>query len=394
LVINNKTVFLFLNSRIHTISKLWNIVLVALFSIIISTVIGSGNGLTFFLVNAQPAPTNETVIGKNFTKQHVPFGDGFLNVITRVKNLYTFEGFVFNGTHRVPSIVPAEGSLSPKDFTVEIVNEDPRPRSFPGKTAEAGRGQIVKLSPGPYSVFPSVTTGYMTDWSADCQGEIKPKELKECIITHTFVGTATVKVITAVDNTGGGVAKVENSMFAFGRCEPGAGSFMLSYMGASSPGREIILSPWTIPWTEEPGTYCYKASPERLPGYISRADGDCKRDAIRVGETSECTLTYKFVGKSTIKVTTKVDNTGGGAAKVEDFDFKIENNGEGSAFGDCNHGDPLGKPIELSAGTYRVITEGCYFPSGYSHSESSGCWGAIATGETKECLLTNTFKGP
>jgi prealbumin domain-containing protein len=395
LIIYKNTLFLSLVGCTRKFGKCKNIVLAFLFSIIITSVGISGNGQMFFLVNATPVQRdNATVIGENLTKQHIILADGFLNVITKVKNLYTFGGIVSNGTYRIPSITPAEGSLTPKDFTVEIVNDDPRPRSFPGKTAEAGRGQIVKLTPGHYSVYPSFTTGYMTDYSPDCQGEIKTKELKECIITHTFVGTATVKVITAVDNTGGGNATVENTEFAFFRCEPTAGNRGVSYVGVPSPGKDISLSPWIIPWSAEPGIYCYKVSPEPLPSYISRADGDCDRDAISVGETGVCTLTYKFVGKATLKVTTMVNNTGGGSAKAEDFIFTVENNGEKSAFGICSDGDPLGKPIELSAGTYHVTTAGCYLPSGYSHRESSGCWGAILTGETKECLLTYNFKSP
>ena len=395
MLIKNKSPFSFLKQSKHKIEKYKNIVTIGLFfSIIITTIDSSGNGLFSFLAYATPDKTNQSIQTPPGT-QHVELGDGSLNVITRVKNIFTFGGFstASNGT-RTPVLAPVEGSLTPKDFTYLIYNDDPRPQKFPGKSSDtSGIGQMVKISPGEYDVglmSPRVSA-YMTDMSRDCHAEIKIKEVKECIVTHTFVGTAKVNVTTKIDNTGGGNASAEDTSFAAIRCGATTGTSADGETGIPYPGKEITLYPFTEPWKEEPGTYCYRISPEPLPGYVSRTDGDCKSDTINVGETNTCTLTYKFVGKAGLKVIYTVDNTGGGTAKVDDFYFDIVNNGEKAYFYSYHSGNPIGETIEISAGSYHVTEDGVYVPTGYSHSESPGCWGVISAGETKECRITKTF---
>jgi hypothetical protein len=373
-----------------------NIITIGLFlSIIITTVDSSGNGLFFFLAHATPDRTNQSVQAPPGS-QHVELGDGSLNVITKVNNPFAFGGFTTaaNGT-RTPEFIPVAGSLTPKDFTYVIANGDPRPYKFPGKSSDTlGIGQMVKLSNGNYGVAlesPS-KSAYRTDMSPDCSGEIKIMEIKECIVTHTFVGTAKVNVTTKIDNTGGGNASAEDSRFAEEHCSDSS-SFAESSIGASEPGKEVTLYPFTMPWNDG-GAYCYRISPEPLPGYVSKSDGECKRDIILVGETNKCILSYKFVGKANLKVIHTVENTGGGVAKAEDFGFEIENNGERPYFSSYHSGDLGGKTIELSTGSYHVTEDGVYVPPGYTHSESSGCWGIISVGENKECRITKTFIVP
>lgn len=388
--------FSYLNNSKNRFGKYKNIVTIGLFlSIIITTIDSSGNGLFFFLAYATPEKVNQSVQAPPGS-QHVELGDGSLNVITKVNSPFAFGGFSTgsNGT-RTPEFLPVAGSLTPKDFTYVIANGDPRPYKFPGKSSDTlGIGQMVRLSNGNYGVSlesPS-ESAYMTDMSPDCRGEIKIMEIKECIVTHTFVGTAKVNVTTKIDNTGGGNASAEDTRFAEEHCSD-SGTFAESSIGASEPGKEVSLYPFTMPW-KEGGSYCYRISPEPLPGYVSRTDGECKRDIILAGETNKCTLTYKFVGKANLKVIYTVENTGAGIAKAEDFGFEIENNGERSYFSSYHSGDLVGKTIELSAGSYHVTEDGVYVPPGYTHSESSGCWGVISAGENKECRITKTFIVP
>jgi len=402
-----KSLSWFLTKSTHAFDKYSSITLTAF--LIIIMVISGINGQLFFLVNAQPerSPSDVvrfpdgTLVSKNITTQHVPLEFGFLNIITKVNNLLSLGPFgpYSNGT-RAPGLIPAEGTLKANDFKYNVYNGDLSglmtavEMSLPGKPAELGKGQIVKLSPGGYQVWlvsPKVSP-YMTDMSPDCTGTIKTKEVKECIITHTYIGTATVNVITRVDNIGGGTAKAEDTEFAWVRCESGTNAE--GVVGADVPGKKMILAPYTVPWKAEPGAYCYAASPEPSPGYITRTDGECKNDRITAGETNECNLTYKFVGKATLKVTTTVDNSGGGTFKPEDFSFYIVNNGESPyfSFAHLHSGNPTGEAIELSAGSYHLSEEGHYVPPGYLSSESSGCWGVISVGETRDCHVTKTFK--
>ena len=70
------------------------------FSIVITTINSTGNGVFFFTVHATPAtPSNQSVQSAG-NKTHVELGNAFLNVITEVKNPFTFSGFIINGTHR------------------------------------------------------------------------------------------------------------------------------------------------------------------------------------------------------------------------------------------------------------------------------------------------------
>lgn len=381
----NKPLFLFLDNFIQRFDKYRNTVLIGLFfSIVITTINSTGNGVFFFTVHATPdTPSNQSVQSSG-NKTHVELGNAFLNVITEVKNPFTFSGFIINGTHRGPEFGPVEGSLTPKGFTYRVFNDigDPLAEPFPGKPVELGKGQIIKIAPGSYRVVleSPILSAYVTEMSPDCDGTIKVKEIKECIVTHTFVGTATLNVITTVDNTGGGTAKPEDFKFLKEREDD-------EYTGKSSPGQKITLFP-------EPssGAFEYLITPRHAPGYIVKTDGDCKEypmSDVTAGETKECTLTYKFVGKATLKLITTVDNTGGGSAKAEDFLFHFVNNEQVSK---QSRGDPVGKLFELSAGIYSLASDTwiSYYPS----TESEGCWGIIAPGETKDCHVVYTFKEP
>lgn len=388
--------FLFPNNIIHKLNKFRNITLIVLvFGVLVALINASDNGGLVLFAHAQPFNITKTP-----TKEIPLAGTAVLNVITKIKNLYTFGGIgVDSNGSRSPEIVPSEGSLTPKDFTYRLVNDigDSLAEPFPGKPTESGKGQIIRITPGFYRViFESpLFSPYITEMSPDCSGTLMTKEVRECVITHTFVGTKTLRVITEVDNTGGGAAKAEDFTMLIDGGTPHEAT------GKLSPGQEITLFPSALEITS-PKSYFYSyeirpknvyGHPYDFPGYLVKASGIwCelyKTHSIPESvDTPECTFTYKFVGKATLNVTTTIDNTGGGSLVAESLEHTIQNNG---IYLSEDRGDSSGKEYEISAGSYQAIAETA---AGYSHTESKGCFGIVSPGEKKDCQITYTFLRP
>jgi YVTN family beta-propeller protein len=70
----------------------------------------------------------------------------------------------------------------PSDFIITVHGNNPTPRSFPSKS---GGGTTVTLYPGRYSVTEKgPLSGYTTDYSQGCEGNIGNSQAKACIITN------------------------------------------------------------------------------------------------------------------------------------------------------------------------------------------------------------------
>ena len=70
----------------------------------------------------------------------------------------------------------------PSDFVITVHGNNPSPRSFPGKS---GSGTTVTLYPGRYGVTEKgPLSGYTTDYSQDCEGNLSNNQAKACIITN------------------------------------------------------------------------------------------------------------------------------------------------------------------------------------------------------------------
>jgi YVTN family beta-propeller protein len=70
----------------------------------------------------------------------------------------------------------------PSDFVITVHGNSPSPRSFPGKS---GSGTTVTLYPGRYGVTEKgPLSGYTTDYSQDCEGNLSNNQAKACIITN------------------------------------------------------------------------------------------------------------------------------------------------------------------------------------------------------------------
>jgi YVTN family beta-propeller protein len=75
----------------------------------------------------------------------------------------------------------SELTVKPSAFTITVHGNDPLPRSFPGKS---GEGVIVNLNSGRYSVTTDGPEGYTSDYSDGCEGTIRTRDAKACIITN------------------------------------------------------------------------------------------------------------------------------------------------------------------------------------------------------------------
>jgi len=70
----------------------------------------------------------------------------------------------------------------PSDFIITVHGNSPSLRSFPGKS---GSGITVTLFPGRYDVVEKgPLSGYTTDYSQDCDGNLGNNQVKACIITN------------------------------------------------------------------------------------------------------------------------------------------------------------------------------------------------------------------
>src|SRR6478735_4236493 len=88
-----------------------------------------------------------------------------------------------------------QGSLNkrPSDFTITVHGNNPSPRSFTGKS---GSGISVSIYPGSYRVTEKSQSGYMIDYSADCEGNIKSGQTKVCIITNEGTSQSLPIIVT------------------------------------------------------------------------------------------------------------------------------------------------------------------------------------------------------
>ena len=88
-----------------------------------------------------------------------------------------------------------QGSLNkrPSDFTITVHGNNPSPRSFNGKS---GSGISVSIYPGSYRITEKSQSGYMVDYSRDCEGNIKSGQTKVCIITNEGTSQSLPIIVT------------------------------------------------------------------------------------------------------------------------------------------------------------------------------------------------------
>ena len=98
----------------------------------------------------------------------------------------------------------------------------------------------------------------------------------------------------------------------------------------------------------------------------------------------------RVIGKlGQITIIKKVINNGGGTKSPSDFTITLTANTVTGPFKITFQGSAVGKSINIQPGTYKVTETGS---AGYDSHFSSNCKSGINLGESKSCIITNTFK--
>jgi len=207
------------------------------------------------------------------------------------------------------------------------------------------------------------------------KGIIDRKQSLENNTTLPINPTTPGKVIVTknVINRGGGTgSKPSDFTISVSGNNPSPPSF-----SGSADGTTVIL---------EKGKY--SISETGPSGYNLTSSSQCS-GAINGGETRRCNLTNTFVKPSlpALTVIKKVINQGGGTgSKPSDFTISVSGNNPSprSFQGNSN----TGTIVKLQPGRYSVAESG---PTGYSSNYSADCNSTIKSGETKNCIITNTY---
>jgi hypothetical protein len=95
-------------------------------------------------------------------------------------------GFLVVGTNVIND---NGGSKQASDFIVNILGSPAFPSSF--KAAPSNLMQVISIQEGHFSISVNNTQGYDTSFGNQCEGQIKVKEIKTCLITVNDKGTTT-----------------------------------------------------------------------------------------------------------------------------------------------------------------------------------------------------------
>jgi hypothetical protein len=98
----------------------------------------------------------------------------------------------------------------------------------------------------------------------------------------------------------------------------------------------------------------------------------------------------RLIGKlGQITIIKKVINNGGGTKNPSDFTITLTANTVTGPFKKTFQGSAVGRTINIQPSTYKVTETGS---AGYNSHFSSNCNSHINLGQTKSCIITNTFK--
>jgi YVTN family beta-propeller protein len=265
----------------------------------------------------------------------------------------------------------------PSDFTINVSGNNPSPASFSG----SADGTSVILEKGKYSISETGPSGYNLTSSSQCSGAINGGETRRCNLTNTFVKPSppVLTVIKEVINQGGGTGGKPSD---FTINVSGNNPSPRSFQGKSNTGTIVKL---------QPGRYSVAESGPT--GYSSNYSSDCS-GTMNSGQAKNCIITNKYSPGllSKIIVTKNVINQGGGTGKPSDFTINVSgNNPSPPSFS----GSADGITVQLRAGKYSVIETGPvssdYIPGKYTLNYSADCNSTIKSGETKNCIITNTY---
>jgi hypothetical protein len=110
--------------------------------------------------------------------------------------------------------------------------------------------------------------------------------------------------------------------------------------------------------------------------------------SIAVGKTKNDLS--RLIGKlGQITIIKKVINNGGGTKKPSDFTITLTANTVTGPFKKTFQGSAVGKTFNIQPGTYKVTETGT---AGYDSVFSSNCNSHINLGQSKSCIIINTFQ--
>jgi hypothetical protein len=170
-----------------------------------------------------------------------------------------------------------------------------------------------------------------------------------------------------------------------------ASSFQLSVEGINPSPRTFQGSESGTAVTLDDGSYSVR-EPGIVSGYSIASSPDCS-GSISAGQTKTCTVTNTaHFGKISID-----KNVVGGTANKFQFTLRVTFSCDPDLnCGGVTSGGEFRAPntFTLPASTYTITEVSTSSPPGYTPTYSDGCSGHLGSGETKTCIVTNTFTGP
>jgi hypothetical protein len=285
------------------------------------------------------------------------------------------------------------GTRTSKDFTISVSGNNVSPQStFAGAESP---GTSVTLSPGSFSVSETGPAGYTQSLSGDCSGTINAGDRKVCTITNNDNPSQSNEKARLI------VIKKVNG----GHAQPSQFSMHVASDSPTTP------TPDPFPGQDTPGTMVtFDAGQYAVTEYDTRQFLFYTADrsagcvgTINPGETKTCIFTNTFApppsNSAHLTVIKRVDNTGctSQCAQASNFDISVGGDiydASPSAFQGSEQGTDITLAFVGTSGSYNVGENNQpQFVGKYRSSFSSECSGTAQAGDSKTCIITNTFTG-
>jgi hypothetical protein len=266
------------------------------------------------------------------------------------------------------------GTLTAAQVSVHVLVDGGDAKGSPAAGAEGGR-QYALLTGDAYVVTADDVTGYALSYSSGCSAAIVEGGSNACTVTVDDIAPK-LKVVTVVQNTHGGGAKVDD--FSAHVRQGGR-----DVAGSPQPGSGTGTS-----YTLTPGSFSVSA--DGVAGYSATGSGGCAADGsvtLALADDKTCTITVAD-GAPTLKVMTQVVNDNGGTKAPGDFTAHVRSSA-GDVTGSPQVGTTSGTLYSLVAGPqYTVAADPV---PGYAMSVSGDCAAngtvTLVVGQPKSCTL-------
>lgn len=284
------------------------------------------------------------------------------------------------------------GTNTAEDFTISVSGDNVSPQS--SFTGAESPGTTVTMSPGTFSVSEAGPSGYTESSTGDCSGSINAGESKTCTIVNNDNPVqsnekAHLIVIKKVDGGPGKPSDFSMHVASDSPTPPTPDPFP----GQDSPGTVV---------TFDAGQYGVIEVNNRFLFYTADRSSDCE-GTINPGETKTCIFTNTFappVSRSAhLTVIKRVDNTGctNQCAQASNFDISVAGDlyfASPDTFQGSEQGTDVTLAFASTSGTYNLGENNQLpFVGKYRASFSPECSGTVQGGDSKTCIITNTYTG-